>query len=673
MTSRNRLGGTGLPHTRFRALAAASAALAVVAAAPALASAGHGSTAGSAAGASATTLAGAVPSWALGTKPAAAEPATATVTVALLLKGRDEPGLRSFDAAVSNPSSPSYRHFLTQAQYAVRYAPLASEASATRSWLQSAGLTVDGTTPHNSLVVAHGTAATVARAFHTSFGRFDVNGSLLRAPTVAPSLPASLRSTIVSVSGLAQTEIAPDAAPAPAFVNARPCSKHYGQKVAHNKPKYDGHHQDYAVCGYTPKEIRSAYGVDKTSLTGKHATVGIVDAFAAPTVKSDTNKWSKKHHIPKLKKHQFSQVLYPGASDLPEASVAGVVDFDPQGWQGEETLDVEAVHTMAPAAKIVYYAGTNTSAVDPGLYYAEDEAVEGGKVQVVSNSWGLPDDSPLPSDKSLFNSIAKEAAAEGITLDFASGDDGDEVQNLGERSADFPATSPKVTAVGGTTIEIGHHGKRLGETYWGTEKVPMVHHDWDFSEQAFGGAGGGGVSTSYAEPSWQKGIVPSNYATYGVRKPGRVVPDVAMLADPTTGMLIGETMTFADGQVRFTQYRLGGTSVACPLFSGLVALAIQKHHGKGLGVLGPTLYKHAQTAKGEKKMFHDPTGVTTKDSHSTYANVRSDYVDPSNPKSDKVFTLRTLGNLGTLHQRKGYDDSTGLGSPKAKGVIHALK
>src|SRR5207248_8644287 len=128
----------------------------------------------------------------------------------------------------------------------------------------------------------------------------------------------------------------------------------------------------------------------------------------------------------------------PGATSLPEVSVGGRIDFDPQGWQGEETLDVEAVHAMAPAANIVYYAASNEAAVDPGLYVAEAEAVEQGTAQVVSNSWSLPYDFPLPDDQVLFDTVASEAAAIGITLDYSTGDGGDEITAVGQRSADFP-------------------------------------------------------------------------------------------------------------------------------------------------------------------------------------------------------------------------------------------
>lgn len=656
--------------TRLRAVAVTASAIAVLAAMPALASPGHSAVSQVAA------VPNVIPSWARGVRPAAAEPGSAIVHIALSLQTRDQAGLTRLVSAVSTPGSADYRHFLTTAQFNAHFAPTAMSTSLTRTWLRAQGLTVDGTTPGRSLVYAHGTAGAIGAAFHTTFGRFRVAGSLRRAPLSQPQIPAVLRSAVTGIDGLAQTEMTSTASPAPAFVNARPCSRYYGQKVATKQPKYAGKRQPDAICGYTPAQVRSAYGLGKTSLkvgnatlTGKGVTVAIVDAFASPTIAADAATFSRRHGLPQFAKGQFSQTLFPGATDVPEVNPEGLGVVDPQGWAGEETLDVEAVHMIAPKADIDYVAAAFPE--DVTLFTALAQVIEGGKAQVISNSYGAVDDSPDPADLAVFNNLMDQAAATGITVDFSSGDDGDEVANLGERSADFPATSTGVTAVGGTTLEINKAGKRARETYWGTEKAPLVKGKWDFSQQALSGAGGGGVSTSYAEPAWQKSIVPTSEATYGGVPAGRVVPDVSMVADSTTGILIGQTETFAGGTSKYGEYRIGGTSVSCPLFSGLVALADQLRH-KGIGLITPTIYHDARTAAGRRQLFIDPTAVKTAAGRSLFANVRPDFTDTTDPKSTVIYSLRTLGNLGTLHARKGYDDSTGLGSPKVAALVAAL-
>lgn len=621
----------------------------------------------------------AIPSWAEGVVPTALEPAAAPVQITLALKGRNQAELQRFVAAVSDPASASYRHFLTSAQYDARFAPTAAEVASARGWLQQAGFVVDGVTSANGLITAHAPASLVGRLFDTSFGLFRVAGHLLRAPLSAPTMPSGLRNVVSTVIGLAQNPAVSNASPAPAFINPRPCSKYFGQKVATNQPTYDGKHIPYAVCGYSIGQIRSAYGIDKVGLSGKGATVGIVDAFASPTISSDVNEWSRHQHISGLAPGQLSQVTLPGMASLPEVNVVLPI-FDGQGWQPEESLDVEAVHGVAPAAKIVYYSALNGFGLNLGsfevglepLIVALGQAVEGGRVQVVSNSWGGENDNPTPGDNQVLDLITNEAAAKGITINFSSGDSGDEVAANGKRSANFPATSSQVTAVGGTTLEVGPEGERMAETYWGTQKALLTKGTWDVKGKAFNGAGGGGVSTAYAEPSWQQGVVPQSEATYGgLARPGRVEPDLSMDADSTTGLRIGLTQHYADGKDAYGEFRIGGTSLSCPLFSGLVALAVGKA-GHGLGLITPTLYAKSKTAAGRTRLFYDPSAVKLSHGLSTLANVRPDYTATDNPKSKVTYNLRLLGNLGTLHARRGFDDSTGLGTPKAPALVAAL-
>ena len=492
-------------------------------------------------------------------------------------------------------------------------------------------------------------------------------------------MPVGLRSVVSTVIGLAQNPAVSNASPAPAFINARPCSSYYGQKTAGGQPKYNGKHTPFAICGYSVGQIRSAYGLDKVGLTGKGATVGVVDAFASPTIEADVNQWAHRQGIQGLAPGQLSQVTLPGMADLPEVNVVLPI-LDGQGWQEEESLDVEAVHGIAPDAKIVYYSALNGFGLNVGpfevglepLLVALAQAVEGGQVQVVSNSWGGANDSPTPGDTTVLDLITNEAAAQGITIDFSSGDAGDQVASSGVRAADFPATSPAVTAVGGTTLEVGKHGQRIAETYWGTLKAPLTNGNWDLKGKIFNGAGGGGVSTAYAEPSWQQGVVQAGEATFGgLAKAGRVVPDISMVADSTTGMRIGLTEHFADGTDHYGEFRIGGTSLSCPLFSGLVALAVGKA-GHGLGMINPTLYSRATTAPGRAKFFTNPTNVGRAHGLSTLANVRPDYTATDNTKSKVTYSLRLLGNLSTLHWTAGYDDSTGLGAPKGPAVVALL-
>jgi subtilase family serine protease len=219
---------------------------------------------------------------------------------------------------------------------------------------------------------------------------------------------------------------------------------------------------------------------------------------------------------------------------------------------------------------------------------------------------------------------------------------------------------------------VGKNGKRISESYWGTQKATLAKGKWDLKGKTYSAGAGGGVSVVYAEPSWQKGVVPASETTYGgLKTPGRVEPDVSMVADSTTGILIGQTQKFANGSTKYGEYRIGGTSVSCPLFSGLVALAVAKGHHR-LGLITPTLYAKSKTAAGRERLFYDPKAIARKHGMSTLANVRPDYTATDNPKSKVTYSLRILSNLSTLHSLRGYDDSTGLGTPRAAALVATL-
>ena len=173
--------------------------------------------------------------------------------------------------------------------------------------------------------------------------------------------------------------------------------------------------------------------------------------------------------------------------------------------------------------------------------------------------------------------------------------------------------------------------------------------------------GGGGTSPLFVQPWWQQNVVPSSIANYFSSTPGRAVPDVALDADPTTGMLVGQTQTWSDGSTSCDTYRLGGTSLSCPLFAGMMALADQKA-GKALGFANPALYAAAGTAA--YRDIVDPANPM--------AAGRADYNNGENANDGVTYSLRTLNFTGTLHTIKGYDEVTGVGTPNAQAWLDAL-
>lgn len=202
-----------------------------------------------------------------------------------------------------------------------------------------------------------------------------------------------------------------------------------------------------------------------------------------------------------------------------------------------------------------------------------------------------------------------------------------------------------MTAVGGTATAIDATGRLAWETGWGTYRYALAPDGtaWSSSGTFLYGSGGG-ESTVFAQPIYQQGITPAG---------ARGVPDVAMDADVTTGMLVGQTQAFPDGTY-YDQYRIGGTSLAAPLFAGMTALTFQHARG-GVGLLNPTIYRNAGTG-----VFTDVTGPGPDP-----GNVRVDYADGVDAAQGVVATVRTFNQDSSLAVGPGWDPVTGLGSANA--------
>jgi subtilase family serine protease len=553
--------------------------------------------------------------------------------------------LEQFALAVSSPGSALYRHFLTPSQYFQRFGTTDSTVSAVRSWLTGIGLHVASVAPHNRYIEVTGKVAAAEGAFGVQIDRYRHGGMTVQAPTAALSAPASVAGAVLAVSGLDTTPsivrplVAPNRLPGPepGFRNASPCSTYYGQKAAGDLPAFDGKTLPYAPCGYVGSQFRSAYE-GRTSLDGSGVTVAITDAYASPNIESDASTYASRNGDARYSRGQLLQVLPASYSHLGKCQASG--------WYGEETLDVEAVHAMAQGANIRYYGAA--SCYDDDLLDTFAKIDNEDVAQIVTNSWSDVESAEKPSTTAAYQQAFLQGATEGISYMFSSGDDGDELAATGSVQTDYPASDPYATAVGGTATAIDRHGALAWETGWGTDKYSLSSDGTSWNPLGFLYGSGGGESSLFAQPDYQSGVTPSG---------ARAVPDVAMDADPTTGMLVGETQTFPDG-VYYGQYRIGGTSLASPLFAGMTALAVQ-NAGKGGGLLNPTIY-------GNPGAFTDVTGPGADE-----GNVRIDYVNGVDGTNGTVASVRTFDQDSSLTVTPGWDDVTGLGSPN-QGWLTAL-
>ncbi len=623
---------------------------------------------------------GSVPSWA--TKANLVAPA-ATNTMyqgELFLSMQDRQGAIDKATAVSTPGSPSYRQYVSPADWIATYAPTQQVLDDEVAYLKSKNITNISYPASRLYVTFRGTAAQLQSLFQTPLATYDVDGTKVVGPSGTPSLPADVARGVSGISidqarlltrpktvtqAGAGTKALSSASSllAPRAVQVKtPCSAYTNQVWVTIPSAYGSTRAGTANCGYSPAQLRSAYKMSAKATDGSAAgsgqTVAIVDAYASPTMASDLNTWARNAGEPTFSAGQYTDIS-PSKSTFADKAACQ----NPSGWQGEQALDVEAVRALAPGASIVYSGGTDCGAgLDIALSKILDGNTGSGTVgtaplaNIVSNSYGgtgEPDttDAYTASYVQGEENIQLQAIAEGVGLYFASGDAGDEYENTGVKSPDFPASSPYVTAVGGTSLGISKTGTKVYETSWGDqldEIVPGTKKGTKrFSERLpgsiFAGGGGGGKSAIYARPSYQSGaVVPGSL---GAGK--RLIPDISALADPYTGFKIGlrpitNNTTLATGS--YTTGVSGGTSLSTPLVAAQIAVAQQKT-GAVVGFANPVLYSLAATAPSTF------TDVVTRAAPASVAY-----------SSSNASYLVTLGHDSSLATSRGYDTATGLGS-----------
>ncbi len=629
---------------------------------------------------------------------------SSAVNFQVVLNLRDQSGAKGLVQSISTPGSANYRHYLTTAQWEAQYSPTQDQVNQVTSWLQSQGFSVGTVAKDRTTISASGTAAQVESAFGTSLQKYQLNGQTVRMATSNLSVPSSLSGIVAGAMGVNQTLARandlgnPDIPgqsgassatgsnpnqfpPAPAaFLTAPPCGNYYSQAETKVKPPFGNGYPKTVpdvVCGYTPPQYRSAYGVGIGN-TGKGARVAIIDAYGSSTIASDATRYFNDNDPGNpFSRASFSQI---NATPFDDESVC-----DASSWLTEQAIDVEAVHSTAPDASILYYGAQDC---ENGLFTAEQNVIDGHLADVVTNSWGdlagdLFDDQ---ATKTAYDDEFLLAATTGMTIQFSSGDDGDNFYVVGVSAPDYPASSPLVTGVGGTTLQIGARGQRTGELGWNTGRSFLCTANIQaalgckvgkWTAASPDGGSGGYTSYTYLQPSYQAGVVPTslserNSPIFGP-VPLRVVPDISADADPGTGFMIGLHQTLPDGTSEYTTTRYGGTSLASPLLAGMVADADQAAGGP-VGFINPTIYGLDQT---------DPSSIyDVLAEPSLEGNYRVDFAGPTGlglGTSGYATTFRELyysgdevycdstGNCASRPETQsatpGYDSLTGLGSP----------
>jgi subtilase family serine protease len=331
-----------------------------------------------------------------------------------------------------------------------------------------------------------------------------------------------------------------------------------------------------AVSGtYNPAQLREDYDLNPVyaaGIKGQGVRIGIVDVYGSPTIRADLATFDHHYGIPAPP----SFTIVRPAGKVPAFNA---FNSEMLGWAGETTLDVEWAHAMAPEAAIVL-AVTGVDEVEgtsgmAAIMTAERYLIQHEGVAVISQSFAATEET-FPSKASLmsFRGTYRLAESRHVTILGATGDTGAASQTLtndvyyDHRVVNWPASDPLVTAVGGTQVLLNSAGKQVSPT--------RVWND-DGTSFAVPSAGGGGVSADFGRPVWQSGVA-------GVVGAHRGLPDISMDASCDPGVFIFSSF-FGSGYEATC-----GTSLASPLFAGVVALADQLagHH---LGLLNPTLYR----------------------------------------------------------------------------------
>ncbi len=632
------------------------------------------------------------------------------MTVTLWLKQHNEAEFDRLVQSMYQKGSVNYHKWLTKEQYAARFAPTAQEAVAVRDYLSAHGLKIASVDKSNHFVVAQGRVADVQNAFHVQINRFSVNGETRRANLSDPMMDSAAGALVSSIQGLsdhvymphAVRPVDPDTGKAWRGIplasvggsnglffsgNCLRSPQTHTFKTNGGNPRatYTGNRfgsditsdvPNLPPCGYSPSEVRSAYGLKalyKAGWTGKGQTIVIVDAFGSPTIRQDANTFSTLYGLPRLTTSNFQIIRVGVATGCTPAD-----GCNPASWVDEVTLDVEWAHAVAPEANILLIATKDNTFtnLDLGVFLAASNQLG----SVISNSYGAPEILIPASELKVQNSNNKLAASLGSSAQYSTGDDGDFGPASGGAftSASAPATSPFATAVGGTSMFLNSAKTAIKlQTGWGNNEtriadvtpnppvIPPLSLGFVFGA-------GGGASGFFGKPAYQSSLPGSK----------RQTPDIGYLADPFTGVELIVTDKTAGGQVVGV---IGGTSLACPMFSALWAIANQAA-GKPLGLAARMLYHlpadaitdvidETSAANVHGTIYAPPKApeTVTADELAEPLENTVHYVSAmyNSPFSTRWFTL-TFGTDTSLTTGPGWDNVTGLGTPNGLKFVQAV-
>ncbi len=483
------------------------------------------------------------------------------LSVGLQMRNKQE--LDVLLANLNNPHSPLYHHYLTPQQFANEFGPTAAQQQQVVSYLHNQGFAVTRVSSNGMLIDASADVAQVEAAFAVKINNYQIGSRTFYANASAPTVPSAVSSLIVSIGGLDNS------------VKMRPLyhlKSTSVKKAARSKR---------ALAGLGPTDLLGAYdgaALQQAGIKGNNQTVAVFELDGYQ--QSDITQYLQTYN---LGNPSITNVLVDGFNG---SAGAGAIEVE---------LDIEVVAAMAPVASQIVYEGPNST---QGVNDTYNKIVTDNKAQITTISWGECETQSGAAELQTLDGIFKQGAAQGISMFAASGDSGAYDCNDTNLAVDSPASDPYIIGVGGTNLQTS------GGAY-GSESVWSNPTDTQRSPK--GAGGGGGISSTFAQPTWQVGPGVKNQYSNGNRE----VPDVSADADPATGYAVYCTVSAA-GCPSTGSITVGGTSAAAPMWAGSMAMInnyLQSQNKPLAGFVSPKLYALANSQQ-QYAPFHDVTSGT---------------------------------------------------------------
>lgn len=591
------------------------------------------------------------------------------------LKLRNEQELDKFIEDVYDQNSSKYQQFLSYEAYEQNFAPTKNTEQNVQQFFLKSGMRAKII---NHSVRVEGSVEQVQRALHLQMNYYQYQDAIVYSNSSLPQLAPELAQYVSGIIGLSTIpEYYPNVSSAEPSEDTE---VHDLTFIWNNNFAPSALPTDISLKGFTGVHLQTAYNINNipkingVPLDGRGQTLVVVDKCGTngpDSILNDANQYFASNNIkPFITKGSDKNFAIVNSNGTPFTKCKNASSFS-----REIVLDVESSHTIAPGNNTVLVLGKQDQATIlmdtiSTLIHNKSNIAGFNNAYVISNSWGGPDHPNSPLESQL-----KAAAASGISVNFSSGDCGDDTYSTAKKctgyasvpASNYPASSTYVTAVGATALFVDKSYQYAFETVWGTVKPKDSKKD----KFVYDGGTGGGISKFYGPASWQTPIYTFTAGGYGLLskfKYRRAVPDVAMVGDPHTGLLI-----VANGST----VQDGGTSLACPLFSATLVLVNQArsllNKSTPIGHAAPYLYKYNSVFLNNKalRLIVPPAAII------------SGATPPPDKEIDKTkapasaFTIKdtTFGwdsSLTVEPEDQFWNDAVGVGSPNIPKFVMTM-